>query len=84
MDFRGNARDWLINAKKAGYETGNYPLSGSVMVSGESIWGHVAYVLSVNQNERTFKVKEMNYRGFGVWSERIINFDYPKIKGFIY
>ena len=52
------------------------------MVTGESGWGHVAYVESVNGN--TFTVSEMNYIGWGVYSTRTITTSQVPLYGFIY
>lgn len=78
----GNAGDWLWSAQSAGYSTGSEPYPGAIMVTGESWWGHVAIVESVNGDSVT--VSEMNYNGWGVTSSRTISKYNPVIKGFIY
>lgn len=78
----GNAGQWLNSAKRAGYATGSAPAVGSIMVTRESWWGHVAFVESVSGN--SFTVAEMNYAGWGVVSRRTMSSGDGVIKGFIY
>jgi len=82
VPWSGNAYNWYENAQGYGYSTGRAPVPGAIMVTGESGWGHVAYVESVNGN--SFTVSEMNYQGFGVISTRTINAGAGFIRGFIY
>ena len=83
VTWRGNAGEWLGNAAAQGYATGSVPAVGSIMVSAESWWGHVAYVESVNGNVIT--ISEMNYAGWGVTSTRTIDITrFGALKGFIY
>jgi surface antigen len=82
VPWSGNAGAWLYNAKSMGYATGKTPKVGSIMVSSESWWGHVAIVESVRGNE--FTVSEMNYKGFAKKSTRTIVAGSRVIKGFIY
>lgn len=78
----GNAKNWLNSARRAGYSTGGSPVPGSIMVTSESGYGHVAYVESVNGNNIT--VSEMNYEGWGVASRRTLSSSAGFIRGFIY
>lgn len=78
----GNAKNWLNSARRAGYSTGGTPVPGSIMVTSESGYGHVAYVESVNGNSIT--VSEMNYEGWGVASRRTLSSGAGFIRGFIY
>lgn len=82
VPWSGNAGDWYWNAQSAGYSVGRAPAPGAIMVTGESGWGHVAYVESVNGN--TFTVSEMNYNGWGVVSSRTITTSSVPLYGFIY
>jgi len=77
-----NAGQWLYSAQRAGYATGRAPVSGAIMVTRESWWGHVAFVESVSGG--SFTVSEMNYAGWGVVSHRTISVGSGVIKGFIY
>jgi len=78
----GNARSWLSSARRAGYATGSEPASGSIVVTSESGWGHVAYVESVNGDSIT--ISEMNYEGWGVISRRTISANGGVVRGFVY
>lgn len=82
VPWGGNAGTWLYHAKSMGYATGKSPKAGSIMVSSESWWGHVAVVESVSGN--SFTVSEMNYKGFAKKSYRTITLGNRVIKGFIY
>ena len=81
IPWGGNAGTWLYHAKAAGYATGKTPTVGSIMVSSESWWGHVAIVTSVGKD--TFTVSEMNYKGWAKKSTRTIAKNNRVIKGFI-
>lgn len=78
----GNARSWLSSAQRAGYSTGKAPAAGSIVVTGESGYGHVAYVESVSGGSIT--ISEMNYKGWGVVSRRTISAYGGVIRGYIY
>ncbi len=81
----GNANEWLDNAKAVGYNIGNIPIVGAILVTNEDpIYGHVAFVESIDNQSNTFSVSEMNYKGLGIVSNRDINFNNPHILGFIY
>lgn len=78
----GNAQSWLGSARRSGYATGSRPVPGAIMVSSESWIGHVAYVESVSGG--SFTVSEMNYRGWGITSQRTISISNNRVTGFIY
>lgn len=40
----GNAKDWMSNAKKQGFEVGTTPRTNSIAVWNLTEWGHVGYV----------------------------------------
>lgn len=82
IPWSGNAGAWLYNAKSAGYATGRAPKVGSIMVTSESWWGHVAIVEKVSGDNVT--VSEMNYKGFAKRSTRTLSSKSRVIKGFIY
>ena len=81
IPWSGNAGTWLYKAKAAGYATSKTPRVGSVMVTSESWWGHVALVESVSGD--TFTVSEMNYKGWAKKDVRTVNRGDRNIKGFI-
>lgn len=78
----GNARSWLSSARRSGYSTGSSPAAGSIVVTSESGWGHVAYVESVDGGSIT--ISEMNYEGWGVVSRRTISASSGIVRGFVY
>ena len=82
IPWSGNAGTWLYHAKAMGYATGRTPRVGSIMVSSESWWGHVAIVEKVNGDQ--FTVSEMNAVGWAKKSYRTLSVSYRAIKGFIY
>ena len=81
VPWGGNAGTWLYHAKASGYATSRTPAVGSIMVSSESWWGHVALVTSVSSD--SFTVSEMNYVGWAKKSTRTIDRSNRLIKGFI-
>jgi len=82
VSWSGNAGEWYWNAQSAGQSVGRVPAPGAIMVTGESGWGHVAYVESVSGG--SFTVSEMNYAGWGVVSRRTITTGQVPLYGFIY
>ncbi|HCP08526.1 MAG TPA: hypothetical protein DIT25_01875, partial [Candidatus Moranbacteria bacterium] len=81
VPWSGNAGTWLYKAKAMGYATSKTPTVGSIMVSSESWWGHVALVEKVSGNMIT--ISEMNYKGFAKKSYRTLDYRSRQIKGFI-
>jgi len=82
VTWRGNAGQWLTNAQAQGRATGRVPAVGSIMVTSESWWGHVAIVTGVKGD--TVYVNEMNYAGYGIESSRAVSNSSRVIKGYIY
>lgn len=67
----GNARNWLANARAAGWATGSAPRVGAIAWTGAGAMGHVGLVTGVNGSQVT--IIEMNYAGFSVVSSRVAN-----------
>lgn len=82
VPWGGNAGTWLYHARAYGANIGKAPRVGAIMVSGESVWGHVGIVESVSGG--SFTVSEMNYAGFGKVDRRTISSGAGFVKGFIY
>ena len=82
VPWSGNAGTWLYNARAMGYATGKNPRVGSIVVTSESWWGHVAIVEKVKGG--TITISEMNYKGWAVKSTRTISTSSRVIKGYIY
>ncbi|HOK94326.1 MAG TPA: LysM peptidoglycan-binding domain-containing protein [Candidatus Pacearchaeota archaeon] len=86
IPWGGNAKDWLSNAQAYGYNVCwgsdcNCP-AGSILVTRESWYGHVAYV--TGQNDNVITISEMNKVGFGKVSTRALNKGNWVIRGCIY
>lgn len=82
IPWSGNANQWLKNSKKFGYETGNEPKVGAVIVTNESRWGHVGFVEAIGND--SIIISEMNYTGFNRISYRTLSRSSRVIKGYIY
>lgn len=80
----GNARDWLLNAKRWGALTGKEARQGAVAVftsQGVSEWGHVALVEYV-RTDGLLVISDMNYKHKHVVTTRLIHPD--QIEWYIY
>ena len=82
VPWSGNAGTWLYHARTSGYKTGKTPQVGSIVVTSESWWGHVAIVEKVSGG--TITVSEMNYKGWAKVDRRVIDTSSRIIKGYIY
>lgn len=82
VPWGGHAGTWLYHAKAYGAKTGKAPKIGSIMVTSESWYGHVAIVTKIKGDKVT--ISEMNYKGFAVKSSRTISAKSRVIKGYIY
>lgn len=78
----GNAINWYRGASAQGYAVGRVPQVGSILVTRESGYGHVAYVIAINGD--TVTTSDMNYNGWGVVSTRQISNSSGLIVGYIY
>ena len=78
----GNAKNWLSSARSNGMATGSSPAAGSIVVTGESWWGHVAFVENVSDGYIT--ISEMNYNGWGVVNRRTLPANGGVVRGYIY
>lgn len=65
IDWSGNAKDWLNNAKKAGYKTGSSPKVGAIIVwgahSSNGGYGHVGIIT---------KLSPLTYKAMNDWDAR--------------
>lgn len=66
-NYWGNANEWGVSARKAGYTTSDVPIVGSVVVFPNVMYegvnyGHVAYVTHV-YDDGSIEVMEANYAG---------------------
>lgn len=70
----GNANAWYYRAQSMGMKTGTKPASGAVLWHVNPIrnpLGHVAFVQKLNA-DGSILVVDMNYRGWNVFSTRVI------------
>lgn len=82
IPWDGNAKTWLYKAPQYGFEIGNEPKLGAIMVTKENrAYGHVAYVESIDGNYVT--ISEMSL-GHGVKQIRTLHKDDWRIIGYIY
>ena len=62
----GNAQTWYNSAISSGYSVGKEPKENSIAVySSSDGYGHVAFVVSVDNNQGTMKVNEAGIVGVG-------------------
>lgn len=86
VTWRGNAKDWLKNAKKQGKPTGSDPRPWAIIVYHGAgfppAYGHVGIVMAVNEDHMI--IKDMNYRALNEVTTRRESFNNPAIIGYIY
>ncbi len=80
----GNANTWDDNAKRDGYIVNDTPAAGAVFQTDEGPYGHVAYVIEVNQINGDWKISEMNARGLSIVSQRTFSKEAAKSYKFIH
>lgn len=62
-NYWGNANQWHLSARNAGFRTGMSPQVGAVAVWSIGFYGHVGVVTEVSSPTR-IRVKESNYAGY--------------------
>lgn len=87
IPWGGNAKNWIASARAYGYKIGITPAVGAIVSLKDSgwqarLWGHVAYVEEVKNGQ--IIISEMNYKGRGVYSKRVLSINDKKIIGYIY
>ena len=86
VTWRGNANQWMRNAKAQGVPTGQTPIPGAIVqFSGNGYnpyYGHVGIVTEVSGD--TITVSDMNYAGLYKVTIRQVSIDDPAIDGYIY
>lgn len=66
----GNANTWDDNAITDGYEVNHTPIVGAIMQTDAGKWGHVAYVVRVENDTGRWEISEMNSVGLNIVSTR--------------
>ena len=86
VNWRGNANQWLRNARAKGHATGSTPTLGSIVVLNwrgyNPRYGHVAIVMEVKKDYLI--VSDMNYRRLYEVTYRKIPINDRAIKWYIY
>lgn len=86
VTWRGNANQWIKNARAQGVPTGKTPVVGAIVqFSGYGYspqYGHVGFVTDIEGDN--IIVSDMNYAGLGVITIRKIPKNHPAIDGYIY
>lgn len=84
--FGWNANQRCDNAKTAGFKIGSKPAAGAVIVYSRlrSSAGHVGKVISYSAAESTMVVRDMNYAGKFIVTERYEDPENSAIKCYIY
>ncbi|MDQ7009014.1 MAG: LysM peptidoglycan-binding domain-containing protein [Candidatus Gracilibacteria bacterium] len=86
VNWRGNANQWMRNAKAKGHATGMSAVNGSIVVLGgkgyNRRYGHVAIIREVGKDYLI--VSDMNYRRLNQITVRKIKRYGSHIKGYIY
>lgn len=88
--FGGNAREWCGNAKAAGFEVGQTPRAGSLIVYHNagisryrSAW-HVGKVMNYYPSENKMILRDMNYKAKFIVTERWESTTNSNISCYIY
>lgn len=80
----GNANTWDDNAINDGYEVNHIPAVGAVFQTDEGYWGHVAYVMAVNDQTGEWTISEMNVAGLNMVGKRTFSKDSAMYYNFIH
>ena len=70
MCIRDSANTWDDYAKRDGYVVNNTPAVGAVFQTDVGEYGHVAYVIGVNDTTGEWRISEMNAPTINVVSTR--------------
>ncbi len=86
VTWRGNAKQWMRNARAQGKKTGRIPVVGAIIqFSGHGYhprYGHVGIVREVHSSYMI--ISDMNYAGLNKITWRKISRNDPAIDGYIY
>ena len=66
----GNANTWDDRALDDDYIVDHTPVVGAIFQTDEGRWGHVAYVVAVNNASGEWTISEMNVEGLNIVSSR--------------
>jgi surface antigen len=80
----GNANTWDDRARADGYEVNHTPAVNAVFQTDEGDWGHVAYVIKVDDKTGDWTISEMNAPHLNVVSQRTFSKDSAQYYNFIH
>ena len=80
----GNANTWGDYAKRDGYVVNSTPAVGAVYQTDTGEYGHVAYVIAVNEATGEWKISEMNAPTINVVSTRTFSKEAAESYNFIH
>ena len=80
----GNANTWDDRARADGYEVNHTPAVNAVFQTDEGDWGHVAYVIKVDDKTGDWTISEMNAPHLNVVSQRTFSKDSAQFYTFIH
>jgi len=85
VDWRGNAKDWVVNAKVKGYQISMIPKKGAIVVFSNYWYNRKYWHVAIVENiiGKYIIISEMNYTWFNEISYRKIIIT-KAVKGFIY
>ena len=80
----GNANTWDDRAINDGYEVNHIPAVGAVFQTDEGYWGHVAYVMAINDQTGEWTISEMNVAGLNIVGKRTFSKESAVFYNFIH
>lgn len=80
----GNANTWDDRARADGYEVNHTPAVNAVFQTDEGDWGHVAYIIKVDDKTGDWTISEMNAPHLNVVSQRTFSKDSAQYYTFIH
>lgn len=80
----GNANTWDDRAEADGYVVNRTPAVGAVFQTDEGFYGHVAYVIAVDDITGAWTISEMNTVGLNIVSKRTFNKESAGLYKFIH
>jgi surface antigen len=80
----GNANTWATRAKLDGYLVDNSPKPDAIMQTSAGALGHVAFVVSVNSQNGSWTISEMNVKGFDIIDTQTLSASAAKYYNFIH
>lgn len=80
----GNANTWDDRARAGDYVVDHTPAVNAIFQTDQGEWGHVAYVVKVDEITGEWTISEMNAPHFNVVSKRTFSRDSAKFYNFIH